>query len=61
LVLLGATCLLFGALVATRTCGSRVAEMLALDATEGILFGIDRSTSYTAEACMFTASERWKL
>jgi hypothetical protein len=56
----GTTGLPRGARAAMQSCGSRGAEMLALDATEGIVFGIDRLTSYTAEASVFTASERWK-
>jgi hypothetical protein len=49
-----------GALVAAvQSCGSRVAEMLALDAAEGMVVGIDRATSYPAEACVFTATQRW--
>ena len=45
-----------GALVAAiQSCGSRGTEMLPLDAAEGMMVGIDRTMSYTAEACVFTA------
>ena len=45
-------------LVADDESRLEVAEMLALDAAEGMVVGFDRAMSYTSEVYLFTARQR---